>query len=59
MQHMHGNIPYILFKWANPDLFLVIFGNFKQTIQFLQQIYVKNVQMSIQYMSPGFKPTTF
>ena len=31
---------------------------FKQTIQFLQQMNVKNV-MSIQYLAPGFKPTTF
>ena len=31
---------------------------FKQTIQFLQQINVKNV-MSIQYPAPGFEPTTF
>ena len=31
-------------KWANPRLFLFIFGLFKQTlIQFLQQINVKNV----------------
>ena len=30
---------------------------FKQTIQFLQQINVKNV-MSIQYPVPGFEPTT-
>ena len=29
------------FKWANPGLFLFIFGLFKQTIQFLQQINVK------------------
>ena len=30
-------------KWANPSLFLHIFSLFKQTIQFLQQINVKNV----------------
>ena len=30
-------------KWANPASFLFIFGLFKQTLQFLQQIYVKNV----------------
>ena len=39
-------------------LFRFIFGLFKQTIQFWQQINVKNVQMSI-YTAPGFKPTTF
>ena len=40
-----------------PASFSFIFGLFKQTsLQFLQQIYVK---MSIQYMVPGFKPTTF
>ena len=38
--------------------FSFIFGLFKQTIQFLQQINVKNV-MSIQYPAPGFEPTTF
>ena len=36
-------------------LFLVFL---KQTIQFLQQINVKNV-MSIQYPAPGFEPMTF
>ena len=30
-------------KWANPGLFFVYFRLFKQTIQFLQQINVKNV----------------
>ena len=41
-----------------PASFLFIFGLFKQTIQFLQQMNVKNV-MSIQYPAPGFKPMTF
>ena len=41
-----------------PASFLFIFSLFKQTIQFLQQINVKNV-MSIQYPAPGFEPTTF
>ena len=40
-------------------IFLFIFGLIKQTIQFLQEINVKIVQMSIQYMVPGFEPTTF
>ena len=41
------------FKWANPASFSFIFGLFKQTsIQFLQQINVKNVNSS-QYMVPG------
>ena len=31
------------FKWANPGLFFVYFCLFKQTLQFLQQINVKNV----------------
>ena len=39
--------------------FSFIFSLFKQTIQFLQQINVKNVQISIQYTALGFKPTTF
>ena len=38
--------------------FSFIFGLFKQTIQFLIHINVKNV-MSIQYMVLGFEPTTF
>ena len=43
---------------GQPGLFFVcIFGLLKQTIQFLQQIYVKNV-MTIQYMAPGFEPVT-
>ena len=46
------------FKWADPASFPFIFGLFKQTIQFLQQINVKNV-MSIQYPALGFEPTTF
>ena len=41
-----------------PASFSFIFGLFKQTIQYLQQINVKNV-MSIQYPAPGFEPTTF
>ena len=35
-----------------------LFLSLKQTLQFLQQIYVKNV-MTIQYMALGFEPTTF
>ena len=31
------------FKWANPGLFSFIFGLFKEAIQFLQKINVKNV----------------
>ena len=39
--------------------FSLFFGLFKQTsLQIAQQINVKNV-MHIQYMAPGFKPTTF
>ena len=33
-----------------------LFRLFNQTLQFLQQIYVK---MSIQYTVLGFEPTTF
>ena len=36
----------------------VYFCLFKQTIQFLHQINVKNV-MTIPYLAPGFEPTTF
>ena len=45
-------------KWAILGLFFVYFCLFKQTCQFLQQIYVKNV-MNIQYTAPGFEPTSF
>ena len=44
-------------KLADTGLFLLILGLFKQTIQFQQQINVKNV-MYIQYTVPGFEPTT-
>ena len=37
--------------------FSFIFGLFKLTIQFLQQINIKNVK-SIQYTAPGFEPMT-
>ena len=52
---------YLFFKknGPSPASFSVLFGLFKQTIQFLQQINVKNVQISIQHMLPGFKPTTY
>ena len=45
-------------KWSILGLFFVYFRLFKQTLQFLQQIYVKNV-MTIQYTVLGFEPTTF
>ena len=44
-------------KLGQPRSLFVYFGLFKQTIQFLQQMNVKNV-MSIQYPAPGFEPTT-
>ena len=52
-----GHIITSLKKWANPGLFSFIFGLFKQTIQ----IFITNIceKMSIQYLAPGFKPTTF
>ena len=47
----------LLFKNAQPrPLSLFIFGLFKQNYNILQQMNVKN--MSIQYIAPGFKPTT-
>ena len=53
------NVQSLLFlKMGQPRPFLFIFGLFKQTIQFLQQINVKNV-MSIQYPALGFEPMTF
>ena len=47
------------FNWPTPASFSFIFGLFKQPIQFLQQINVKNVQVSIQYMAPGFEPKPY
>ena len=47
-----------LVKWAILGVFSIYFRPFKQTLQFLQQIYVK-IFMTIQYTAPGFQPTTF
>ena len=59
---IHGRFDSLLVRFKKlgqpRPLFLFIFGLFKQTIQFLQQMNVKNV-MSIQYLAPGFEPTTF
>ena len=38
-----ANVQCFFKKWANPGLFFVYFRLFKQTLQFLQQINVKNV----------------
>ena len=48
-----------LFKWANTASFSFIFGLFKQTSIhfFTKKSMWKNVD-SIQYMAPGFEPTT-
>ena len=46
-----------LYPRKKPASFSFIFGLFKQTIPFLQQINAKNV-MIIQYTVPGFEPTT-
>ena len=43
-------------KGLHRPLCLFIFGLFKQNYNILQQMNVKN--MSIQYIAPGFKPTT-
>ena len=43
---------YGFFKWAIPGLFFVYFRLFKQTLQFLQQIYVN---MFIQYTVLGIQ----
>ena len=51
------SLTHSVFFWPTPASFF-IFGLFKQTIQFLQQMNVKNVK-SIQYPAPGFEPTTF
>ena len=36
-----------------------LFQSFQTNNTFFQQINVKNVQMSIQFTAPGFKPMTF
>ena len=38
-------IQMLLLKWANPGLFFIYFRLFKHTLQFLQQINVKNVHL--------------
>ena len=48
----------IIFLWANPGLFFIYYRLFKHTLQFLQQINVKNV-ISIQCTVLGFELTTF
>ena len=52
---IHNNF---LKNWAILCLFFVYFRLFKQSLQFLQQINVKNV-MTIQHTALGFEPTTF
>ena len=42
---------------GQPRALFVYFRLFKQTLQFLQQIFVKN-GMPIRYTVPGFEPTT-
>ena len=45
-------------KWANPGLFLFIFGLFKQTsLQFLQQIHVKKCPSSIRCLDSNPQPS--
>ena len=51
---------FFLKKRANPGLFFVYFRSFsnKHYYNFYNRLMWKNV-MSIQYMAPGFEPTTF
>ena len=46
----------MFFEWANSASFLFIFGLFKQTVQFLQQINVKKCQYSIQHWDLNPQP---
>ena len=50
-----------IFKKSNPGLFFVYFQSFsnKHQYNFYNKSMCKNVQMSIQYIAPGFEPTTF
>ena len=52
----HSMPLFSFFKKSHPRPLFHFF--FQQTLQFLLQIYVKNV-MSIQYSAPGLEPTTF
>ena len=45
---MSSSLKMCFKKWANPGLFLVYFRLFKQTLEFLQQIYVKKCPFSIR-----------
>ena len=44
-------------KWANPSLFLIYFQSFQTNNTSFTTNQCENV-MSIQYMAPGFEPTT-
>ena len=54
----NAELNIFLKKWANPDLFYCLFSVFtnKHHYKFNNKLMWK---MSIQYMVPGFKPTTF
>ena len=58
---LHGTLSLLLlffFKWANPDPFSFIFGLFKQTLQILQQIYVKKFPSSIRCRDSNPRPSS-
>ena len=44
------------FKWADLDLFFIYFRSFNKTIQFLQQINVKNGPSSLQRRDSNPRP---
>ena len=57
-EYLARSYSYIFFKkWAIPDLFLVYFRLFKQTIQFLQQIDVKKYPSSVRCWDLNPRPS--
>ena len=51
------SISFFMQNGPTPASFSFIFGRFKQTLQIFTTNICENV--SIQYMVPGFEPTTF
>ena len=57
-----NSVKFLFFaKWANPGLFFVYFRSFlkKKQYNFYNKSMLKmSIQMSIQYLMPGFEPTS-
>ena len=49
--------PYCFFNGPTPASFSFIFGLFKQTLQFLQQLYVKKCPSSLRCQDLNSRPS--